>query len=218
MYPPTVIEQTSRGERAFDIYSRLLKDRIIMLGERVTDDLANLVCAQLIFLEAEDSDKDIHLYINSPGGSISAGMAIFDTMRFVRPDVSTLCMGLAASMGALLLTAGAPGKRFALPNAKIMIHQPSGGFSGQATDIEIQAQEMQRTKKAMNEILSGLTGKPFEQVALDTERDYYMSSSEAKEYGIIDQVLEHRKPPEPKDGDSNAAKADEGAPAAKPEG
>ncbi|MDR2612254.1 MAG: ATP-dependent Clp endopeptidase proteolytic subunit ClpP [Deltaproteobacteria bacterium] len=201
MYPPTVIEQTSRGERAFDIYSRLLKDRIIMLGERVTDDLANLVCAQLIFLEAEDPDKDIHLYINSPGGSVSAGMAIFDTMRFVRPAVSTLCMGLAASMGAVLLAAGAPGKRTALPNAKIMIHQPSGGFSGQATDIEIQARDIQKTKQNVNEIMSRLTGKPVEQVARDTERDYYMTSQEAQEYGIIDQVLVQRKPPEPKEGD-----------------
>jgi ATP-dependent Clp protease protease subunit len=218
MYPPTVIEQTSRGERAFDIYSRLLKDRIIMLGERVTDDLANLVCAQLIFLEAEDPDKDIHLYINSPGGSISAGMAIFDTMRFVRPDVSTLCMGMAASMGAILLAAGAPGKRSALPNAKIMIHQPSGGFSGQATDIEIQARDIQKTKQSVNEIMSRLTGKPLEQVAVDTERDYYMTSVEAKEYGIIDQVLEQRKPPEPKEGDG-AKRPDSGGEAApKPEG
>ncbi|MDR1041578.1 MAG: ATP-dependent Clp endopeptidase proteolytic subunit ClpP [Deltaproteobacteria bacterium] len=215
MYPPTVIEQTSRGERAFDIYSRLLKDRIIMLGERVTDDLANLVCAQLIFLEAEDPDKDIHLYINSPGGSISAGMAIFDTMRFVRPDVSTLCMGLAASMGAVLLASGAPGKRAALPNAKIMIHQPSGGFSGQATDIEIQAREIQKTKRSINEIMSRLTGKPVEQLAEDSERDYYMTSLEAKEYGLIDQVLEQRKPPEPKPED--AAKQAAGA-QAKPEG
>jgi ATP-dependent Clp protease protease subunit len=188
-----------------------------MLGERVTDDLANVICAQLIFLEAEDPDKDIHLYINSPGGSISAGMAIFDTMRFVRPDVSTLCMGLAASMGAFLLAAGAQGKRFALPNAKIMIHQPSGGASGQATDIEIQAREIQKTKARMNEILSGLTGKPVEQVALDTERDYYLTSLEAKEYGLVDQVLEQRKPPEPKD--EGAAKSpDAAAPQASPEG
>ncbi|MDR1082152.1 MAG: ATP-dependent Clp endopeptidase proteolytic subunit ClpP [Deltaproteobacteria bacterium] len=210
MYPPTVIEQTSRGERAFDIYSRLLKDRIIMLGEKVTDDLANLVCAQLIFLEAEDPDKDIHLYINSPGGSVSAGMAIFDTMRFVRPDVSTLCMGLAASMGALLLTAGAPGKRFALPNAKIMIHQPSGGYSGQATDIEIQAREIQKTKQALNEIMAKLSGKPLDQVAADMERDYYMTSAEAMDYGLIDQVLEHRKPPEPKADDRPADAAEAG--------
>ncbi|MDR1035304.1 MAG: ATP-dependent Clp endopeptidase proteolytic subunit ClpP [Deltaproteobacteria bacterium] len=216
MYPPTVIEQTSRGERAFDIYSRLLKDRIIMLGEKVTDDLANLVCAQLIFLEAEDPEKDIHLYINSPGGSVSSGMAIFDTMRFVRPDVSTLCMGMAASMGALLLTAGAPGKRFALPNAKIMIHQPSGGYSGQATDVEIHAREMLRTKKMMNEIMSRLTGKPEDQVAADMERDYYMTAEEAREYGLVDQVLEQRKPPEPKDG-SKPAEA-QAQPAAKPEG
>ncbi|MDR3152762.1 MAG: ATP-dependent Clp endopeptidase proteolytic subunit ClpP [Deltaproteobacteria bacterium] len=202
MYPPTVIEQTSRGERAFDIYSRLLKDRIVMLGERVTDDLANLICAQLIFLEAEDPDKDVHLYINSPGGSISAGMAIFDTMRFIRPNVSTLCMGLAASMSAILLAAGSPGKRSALPNAKVMIHQPSGGFSGQATDIEIQSREIRKTKDSVNEIMSKLTGKPVEQVAVDTERDYYMTAVEAKEYGIIDQVLEKRSPPAPKDGEA----------------
>jgi ATP-dependent Clp protease protease subunit len=199
MYPPTVIEQTSRGERAYDIYSRLLKDRIVMLGERITDDLANLICAQLIFLEAEEPEKDIHLYINSPGGSVSAGMAIYDTMRFIRPDVSTLCMGLAASMGALLLAAGTPGKRVALPNSKIMIHQPSGGFSGQATDIDIQARDIQRTKKNLNDIMSTLTGQPFDKVAVDTERDYYMTSQEAKEYGLVDQVLERRKPPEPKE-------------------
>jgi ATP-dependent Clp protease protease subunit len=213
MYPPTVIEQTSRGERAFDIYSRLLKDRIVMLGERVTDDLANLICAQLIFLEAEDPDKDIHLYINSPGGSVSAGMAIYDTMRFVRPDVSTMCMGLAASMGATLLAAGAPGKRAALPNAKVMIHQPSGGFSGQATEIEIQATEILKTKKNLNEILSKLTGQPVERIERDTERDNYMTSQEAREYGIIDQVIEQRKPPAPKDGEAPKTTAD---PLAKP--
>ncbi|MDR2461387.1 MAG: ATP-dependent Clp endopeptidase proteolytic subunit ClpP [Deltaproteobacteria bacterium] len=205
MYPPTVIEQTSRGERAYDIYSRLLKDRIIMLGETITDDLANLICAQLIFLEAEEPEKDIHLYINSPGGSVSAGMAIFDTMRFVRPDVSTLCMGLAASMGALLLAAGTPGKRVALPNSKIMIHQPSGGFHGQATDIDIQAKDIQRTKKNLNTIMAELTGQPFDKVAVDTERDYYMTSLEAKEYGLVDQVIERRKPPEPKATDAAAA-------------
>jgi ATP-dependent Clp protease protease subunit len=196
MYPPTVIEQTSRGERAYDIYSRLLKDRIIILGERFTDDLANLICAQLIFLEAEDPDKDIHLYINSPGGSVTAGMAIYDTMNFIRPDVSTLCLGLAASMGAFILTAGAKGKRISLPNAKILIHQPSGGFSGQATDIDIQAKEMQKTKLSLNTILSKLTSQPFEKIEQDTERDYYMTAQEAKDYGIVDQVIEQRKPPE----------------------
>ncbi|MDR2349462.1 MAG: ATP-dependent Clp endopeptidase proteolytic subunit ClpP [Deltaproteobacteria bacterium] len=206
MYPPTVIEQTSRGERAYDIYSRLLKDRIIILGEGVTDNLANLVCAQLIFLEAEDPEKDIHLYINSPGGSVSAGMAIYDTMRFIRPDVSTLCLGLAASMGAFLLAAGARGKRISLPNAKILIHQPSGGFSGQATDIEIHTREILRTKQNINGILSELTGQSLEKIARDTERDYYMTSGEALEYGIVDQVLERRKPPEtpPAPGDPPA--------------
>jgi ATP-dependent Clp protease protease subunit len=194
MYPPTVIEQTSRGERAYDLYSRLLKDRIIILGEGINDNLANLVCAQLIFLEAEDPQKDIHLYINSPGGSISAGLAIYDTMNFIRPDVSTLCMGLAASMGAFLLAAGAKGKRAALPNANIMIHQPLGGFHGQATDIEIQANEIARTKAKMNSILADLTGQPLERVSADTERDYYLTSEQAKEYGLVDQVLTKREP------------------------
>jgi ATP-dependent Clp protease protease subunit len=195
MYPPTVIEQTSRGERAYDLYSRLLKDRIIILGEGINDNIANLVCAQLIFLEAEDPQKDIHLYINSPGGSVTAGLAIYDTMNFIRPDVSTLCMGLAASMGAFLLAAGAKGKRSALPNSNIMIHQPIGGFHGQATDIEIQAAEMAKTKAKMNEILSRLTGQPLERIQADTERDHYLTSEEAKEYGIVDLVLAKREPP-----------------------
>ncbi|MDR2340039.1 MAG: ATP-dependent Clp endopeptidase proteolytic subunit ClpP [Deltaproteobacteria bacterium] len=195
MYPPTVIEQTSRGERAYDLYSRLLKDRIIILGEVINDNIANLVCAQLIFLEAEDPQKDIHLYVNSPGGSITAGLAIYDTMNFIRPDVSTLCMGLAASMGAFLLAAGAKGKRFALPNSNIMIHQPIGGFHGQATDIEIQATEMAKTKAKMNEIMARLTGQPLEKIAVDTERDHYLSANEAKDYGLVDQVLAKREPP-----------------------
>ncbi|MDR2199771.1 MAG: ATP-dependent Clp endopeptidase proteolytic subunit ClpP [Deltaproteobacteria bacterium] len=194
MYPPTVIEQTSRGERAYDLYSRLLKDRIIILGEGINDNLANLVCAQLIFLEAEDPQKDIHLYINSPGGSITAGLAIYDTMNFIRPDVSTLCMGLAASMGAFLLAAGAKGKRAALPNSNIMIHQPLGGFRGQATDIEIQASEMAKTKAKMNQILAQLTGQNVEKVQADTERDHYLTAQEAKDYGLVDQVLTKREP------------------------
>ncbi|MDR1164259.1 MAG: ATP-dependent Clp endopeptidase proteolytic subunit ClpP [Deltaproteobacteria bacterium] len=197
MYPPTVIEQTNRGERAYDIYSRLLKDRIIMLGEPVTDNLANLICAQLIFLEAEEPEKDVHLYINSPGGSVTAGMAIFDTMRFIRSDVSTLCLGLAASMGAFLLAAGAPGKRMALPNSKIMIHQPTGGFHGQVTDIEIQSQEMRKTKATLNELLSQMTGQPLEKVQADTERDHYLTAAEAKDYGLVDQVIAKREPPVP---------------------
>jgi ATP-dependent Clp protease protease subunit len=202
MYPPTVIEQTSRGERAYDIYSRLLKDRIIMLGESVTSDLANLICAQLIFLEAEDPDKDIHLYINSPGGSVTAGLAIFDTMRFVRPDVSTLCLGLAASMGAFLLAAGAKGKRASLPNAEVLIHQPSGGFRGQASDIDIHAKNILKTRETLNKLLSDMTGQPIERIALDTERDYFMDALEAKEYGIVDQVLEKRAPPSSASGEA----------------
>ena len=195
MYPPTVIEQTSRGERAYDIYSRLLKDRIIMLGETVTSDLANLVCAQLIFLEAEDPDKDIHLYINSPGGSVTAGLAIFDTMRFIRPDVSTLCLGLAASMGAFLLAAGAKGKRVALPNSEILIHQPSGGYRGQATDIDIHAKNILKTRENLNKLLSEMTGQPLDRIAVDTERDHFMTAQESLEYGIVDLVLERRQPP-----------------------
>lgn len=192
MYVPIVVEQTGRGERAYDIYSRLLKDRIIILGSPVDDNVANLITSQLIFLESEDPKKDIHLYINSPGGSVTAGMAIYDTMQFIRPDVSTLCLGQAASMGALLLAAGAPGKRGALPNSRIMIHQPSGGFHGQASDIDIQAREMARTKKTLNEILSRHTGQPVDRVAADTERDHFMSADEARGYGLIDNVIRER--------------------------
>lgn len=198
MYVPMVVEQTGRGERAYDIYSRLLKDRIIILGSPVDDNVANLICSQLIFLESEDPKKDIHLYINSPGGVVTAGLAIYDTMQFIKPDVATLCMGQAASMGALLLTAGAKGKRGALPNSRIMIHQPSGGFQGQATDIDIQAREMARTKQILNEIISRHTGQPVEKVAEDTERDNYMSAEEAVSYGLIDQVIQERSTMEAK--------------------
>jgi len=193
MYVPMVIEQTGRGERAYDIYSRLLKDRIIILGSPVDDNVANLICSQLIFLESEDPKKDVHLYINSPGGVVTAGLAIYDTMRFIKPDVATLCLGQAASMGAVLLAAGAEGKRGALPNSRIMIHQPSGGFHGQATDIDIQAREMARTKEALNEILAFHTGKPVDQIALDTERDNFMGADEAREYGLIDNVIRERR-------------------------
>lgn len=186
---PYVIEQTSRGERSYDIYSRLLKERIIFLGEEVNDVTASLVVAQLLFLESEDPDKDIHLYINSPGGSISAGMAIYDTMKYIKCDVSTICIGMAASMGAFLLAGGAKGKRFALPNAEVMIHQPSGGAKGQATEIQIAAENILKTKKKLNQMLAENTGKPLEQVEIDTERDYYMSAEEAKEYGIIDGII-----------------------------
>lgn len=186
---PMVVEQTNRGERSYDIYSRLLKDRIIFLGEEVTDISANLVVAQLLFLAAEDPDKDINLYINSPGGSVTAGFAIYDTMQFVKPDVSTICIGLAASMGAFLLSGGAKGKRFALPNAEIMIHQPSGGARGQATDIRIHTENILKTKKRLNEILAANTGKSVEEVERDTERDNFMSAEEAKAYGLIDNIL-----------------------------
>ena len=189
---PYVIEQTSRGERSYDIYSRLLKDRIIFLGEEVTDVTANIIVAQMLFLESENPDKDIHLYINSPGGSVTAGMAIYDTMNYVKCDVSTICMGMAASMGAFLLAGGAKGKRFALPNSEIMIHQPSGGAKGQATDIKIVADNILKTKKKLNEILAANTGKPMEVIELDTERDNYMTALEAMEYGIIDQVITSR--------------------------
>ena len=189
---PYVIEQTSRGERSYDIYSRLLKDRIIFLGEEVTDVTANIIVAQMLFLESENPDKDIHLYINSPGGSVTAGMAIYDTMNYVKCDVSTICMGMAASMGAFLLAGGAKGKRFALPNSEIMIHQPSGGAKGQATDIKIVADNILKTKKKLNEILAANTGKPMEVIELDTERDNYMTAQEALEYGIIDQVITNR--------------------------
>ena len=189
---PMVIEQSGRGERAFDIYSRLLKERIIFLVGPVTDQSANLIVAQLLFLESENPEKDISLYINSPGGSVSAGMAIYDTMQFIRPQVSTLCTGLAASMGAFLLAAGAKGKRFSLPNSRIMIHQPSGGAQGQATDIEIHAREILYLRERLNGILSENTGKPIEQIARDTERDNFMSADEAKSYGLIDEVLTRR--------------------------
>lgn len=187
---PTVVEQTGRGERAYDIYSRLLKDRIIFLGDEVNDVTAGLVVAQLLFLEAEDPDKDIHLYINSPGGSVTAGMAIYDTMQYIKPDVSTICIGMAASMGAFLLNAGAKGKRYALPNSTIMIHQPLGGAKGQATDIEIHAKWILQIKERLNKILSERTGQPLEKVKADTERDNFMSAMEAKEYGLIDEVIE----------------------------
>ena len=189
---PYVIEQTSRGERSYDIYSRLLKDRIIFLGEEVNDTTASLIVAQLLFLESEDPGKDIHLYINSPGGSVTAGWAIYDTMRYIKCDVSTICIGMAASMGAFLLAGGTKGKRFALPNAEIMIHQPSGGAKGQATEIQIVADMILKTRKKLNETLAANTGQPFEVIARDTERDNYMSAEEAKAYGLIDSVIEHR--------------------------
>ncbi len=186
---PMVVEQSNRGERSYDIYSRLLKDRIIFLGEEVNDVTASLVVAQLLFLAAEDSDKDINLYINSPGGSVTAGMAIYDTMQYIKPDVSTICIGMAASMGAFLLAGGAKGKRYALPNAEVMIHQPSGGARGQATDIRIHAENILRTKAKLNQILAENTGKPVEEVERDTERDNFMSAEEAKAYGLIDAVI-----------------------------
>lgn len=189
---PYVIEQTSRGERSYDIYSRLLKERIIFLGEEVNDVTAGLVVSQLLFLESEDPDKDINLYINSPGGSITAGMAIYDTMQYVKCDVSTMCMGMAASMGAFLLSGGTKGKRLALPNAEIMIHQPSGGAQGQATEIEIAAEHILRTKKKLNTILSENTGQPYETIVKDTERDNWLTAQEALEYGLIDKVMENR--------------------------
>ena len=189
---PYVIEQTSRGERNYDIYSRLLKDRIIFLGEEVNETTASLVVAQLLFLESEDPGKDIQLYINSPGGMVTAGMAIYDTMQYIKCDVSTICIGLAASMGAFLLAGGAKGKRYPLPNAEIMIHQPSGGAKGQATEIEIAAENILKTKKRLNEILAENTGKPYEVIAADTERDHYMSAQEAADYGLIDGVITKR--------------------------
>lgn len=189
---PYVVEQTSRGERSYDIYSRLLKDRIIFLGEEVNETTASLVVAQLLFLEAEDPSKDIQLYINSPGGVVTAGMAIYDTMHYIKCDVSTMCIGLAASMGAFLLAGGTKGKRMALPNAEIMIHQPSGGAKGQATEIQIAAENILKTKKKLNEILAENTGKPYDVIAADTERDYFMSANEAMEYGLIDSVITSR--------------------------
>ncbi len=189
---PIVIEQSSRGERAFDIYSRLLKDRIIFLGGGIDDGMADLVVAQLLFLESEDPEKDISIYINSPGGVVTAGMAIYDTMQYIKPDVSTICIGQAASMGALLLAAGAKGKRYALPNSRIMIHQPLGGAQGQASDIEIQAQEILRMKDMLNDILANHTGQPLKRIKRDTDRDFFMSSKEAKEYGLIDEVVQRK--------------------------
>ena len=189
---PYVIEQNSRGERSYDIYSRLLKDRIIFLGEEVTDVSANIIVAQMLFLEAEDPSKDIHLYINSPGGSVSAGFAIYDTMQYIKCDVSTICMGMAASMGAFLLSGGAKGKRMALPNAEIMIHQPSGGAQGQATEIEIGAEHILHTKEKLNRILAENTGQPYEKIVQDTERDNYMTAQEALAYGLIDSIVEKR--------------------------
>ncbi|MCI0671429.1 MAG: ATP-dependent Clp endopeptidase proteolytic subunit ClpP [Myxococcaceae bacterium] len=194
---PYVIEQTHRGERSYDIYSRLLKDRIVMLGTEIDDDVANVIVAQLLFLESEDPDKDIKLYVNSPGGSVTAGLAIYDTMQYVKPNVSTICVGQAASMGAVLLLAGAKGKRFALPNSRIMIHQPLGGARGQATDIEIQAKEILRMKAKLNEIIVKHTGQTVERVEKDTDRDYFMGAGEAKAYGLIDEVVSQRKGPIP---------------------
>lgn len=194
MLVPIVIEQTSRGERAYDIYSRLLKDRIIFVGSAIDDIVSNIIIAQLLFLEADDPDKDIHLYINSPGGVVTAGLAIYDTMQYIKPDVSTICIGQASSMGALLLSAGHNGKRFTLPNARIMIHQPLGGFQGQATDIEIHAKEILRMKESLNNILAFHSGQPIERIRQDTERDFFMSGEEAKKYGIIDEVIKERVP------------------------
>lgn len=193
---PMVVEQTGRGERAYDIYSRLLKDRIVFLGSGVDDNIANLIVAQLLFLESEDPDKDIHLYINSPGGLVSAGLAIYDTMQYVKPDVSTICIGQAASMGALLLAGGAEGKRFALPNSRILIHQPLGGAQGQATEIDIQAREILRIREELTKILSRHSGQSLEKIHRDTERDFFMSGIQAKEYGIIDKVIDKRTSPE----------------------
>ena len=190
---PYVIEQTSRGERSYDIYSRLLKDRIIFLGEEVTDVAANIIVAQLLFLEAEDPEKDIHLYINSPGGSVTAGLAIYDTMQYIKCDVATYCMGMAASMGSFLLSGGKKGKRFAMPNSEIMIHQPSGGARGQATEIQIAAEHILRTRTRLNQILSENTGQPLGVIRIDTERDNFMTAEEAKEYGLIDEVITNRR-------------------------
>src|SRR6476620_9075945 len=189
MLVPIVIEQTNRGERAYDIYSRLLKDRIIFLGAPIDDIFANLIIAQLLFLEAEDPEKDINLYINSPGGSVTAGLGIYDTMQYVKPAINTICLGQAASMGAFLLTAGTKGKRYALPNARVMIHQPMGGFQGQATEIDIHAREILKIRERLNEIMAKHTGQPLEKISQDTERDYFMSAEEAKRYGLIDEVI-----------------------------
>ncbi len=191
-YVPIVIEQTGRGERAYDIYSRLLRDRIVFLGTPVDDHVANLIVAQLLFLEAEDPGKDIYLYINSPGGSVTAGLAIYDTMQYIKPDVATVCVGMAASMGAILLAGGAPGKRYALPHARVMIHQPWGGVQGQAVDIDIHAREIMRLRQMLNEILSRHTGQPLERIEKDTDRNFFMSAEEARTYGLVDEVLEQR--------------------------
>jgi ATP-dependent Clp protease protease subunit len=203
---PYVIEQTHRGERSYDIYSRLLKDRIIMLGTEIDDDVANIVMAQMLFLESEDPDKDINIYINSPGGSVTAGLAIYDTMQYVKPPVSTICCGQAASMGALLLLSGAKGKRYALPNARIMIHQPHGGARGQAIDIDIQAKEILRLKQRLNEIIVKHTGQPIERIEKDTDRDYFMGAPEAKAYGLIDEVVLLNRKTQPKDGEKRDEK------------
>jgi ATP-dependent Clp protease protease subunit len=196
---PYVVEQTHRGERSYDIYSRLLKDRIVMLGTEIDDDVANVIVAQLLFLESEDADKDINIYINSPGGSVTAGLAIYDTIQYVKPQVSTICIGQAASMGAVLLAAGAKGKRHALPNARIMIHQPLGGARGQATDMEIHVKEIIRMKSRLNEILQKHTGQPMERIEKDTDRDFFMGAGEAKAYGLLDEVVTQKKPSTPGD-------------------
>jgi ATP-dependent Clp protease, protease subunit len=193
MLVPIVVEQTNRGERSYDIYSRLLKDRIVLLGNEINDDIANLLVAQLLFLESEDPDKDIYFYINSPGGSVTAGMAVYDTMQFIKSKVSTICLGQAASMAAVLLTAGEPGMRYALPHSRILIHQPLGGVQGQVTDVAIQAREMQRMKDELNSIIAHHTGQPIEKVILDTDRDYFMTPQDAKEYGILDNVISKRQ-------------------------
>ena len=208
---PMVIEQNQRGERAFDIYSRLLRDRIVFLGNAIDDDVANVVIAQLLFLEADDPDKDVHLYINSPGGSVTAGLAIYDTMQYVGPDITTICLGQAASMAAWLLAAGTPGKRMGLPNSRIMIHQPMGGTQGPASDIEIQAREILSLRQRMNEILARHTGKSVEQIALDTERDYHMTGDESLAYGVIYRVVERRETPGGKSGASDGGARTDGA-------
>lgn len=197
-----VVEQTGRGERAYDIYSRLLKDRIVFIGTAMDDEISNLIVAQLLFLQAEDAEKDIHMYVNSPGGSVTAGLAIYDTMQLIKCDVATYCVGQAASMGAVLLAAGAPGKRYALPNARVMIHQPWGGVQGQATDISIQAREILRVRDCVNDILSRHTGKPLEAVARDTDRDFFMTAKEACDYGLVDEVVQSRKVPKKKSKES----------------
>jgi ATP-dependent Clp protease protease subunit len=202
---PYVIEQSQRGERAFDIYSRLLRDRIVFLGSGIDDDVANLLVAQLLFLEAEDPEKDIHLYINSPGGAVTAGLAVYDTMQYVRPDIATICLGQAASMSAWLLAAGTKGKRMALPNSQIMIHQPMGGVSGQATDIDIHAREILKLRERMNQILAEHTGRPVEQIAKDTDRDYHLTGAEAREYGLIDRVVSQRDVAPAKTGRGNGS-------------